>query len=334
LAHLWYLNSYLGRLINENTGETAEFVRRKAKCEIYDFRNIEEEEIAIVYFNRRRPKRYSQSYNEIKLLRQRFAPAARIRSRANLEHSFENSPITVVRKLKAAVKTGEIPKNLIDWELSNEEIAFEHGYIVGAAMGQDRFEDLYILEMGDTNGKIAKIMGKTPSFVKKLYTVGSFAEDYGDVESIKAMQYLDEEEISLSGAEKIVRLRNIYLEKMPGAVIAKKLVDEVFEGLRRKINKEKGPRKTPAAAMKELIEKCPNYANKQKEPKLKFEIPVYSVILLDLISYKDPKNLESDEIPDYLWKLSIPAFKDSALFIVTTQKYLKQCISFSYSRFG
>lgn len=332
---LKYINeTKLGRIIvNSKDDKVADmpFIYRTAICHVVRFKSTEEEQLAIVEYNRRRLKRMSQMYNEIEMLHDVFDGVAQNNSRANLKQN-SGAP-TLVRRLKEAVKNGEIDEQEIDWSLTPTEIACQYGHLVGGPKFTDKEE--YDKSKAETNTKIGKVLGIGKTTVANLTEVGRLAKDFSDPHAVKSMELMDRGIWKIGAAHKYVWLRKRVLSRNePGSVIAKELIQDIDAGIRIKEKKEKGKILTPAAAVKEFQklvkseeEKIDLYSGPRKV--------TYSVLYFDFPAI-EPYNISEEnayELPEEIKNVFTPPANNSAMFIAANSKNLTQA-SLYLTRWG
>lgn len=332
---LKYINEkQLGRIIVDSKGDKISdmpFIRRTATCHVVRFKSAEEEQLAIVEYNRRRLKRMSQMYNEIEMLHDVFDGVAQNNSRANLKQNSD-AP-TLVRRLKEAVTNGEIDEQEIDWSLTPTEIACQYGYLVGGPKFTDKEE--YDKAKAETNTKIGKVLGISKTTVANLTEVGRLAKDFSDPHAIKSMELMDSGVWKIGAAHKYVWLRKKVLSRNdPGSIIAKDFIRYIDEGVRIKEKKERGKILTPAAAVKEFQklvkseeEKIDLYSGPRKI--------TYSVLYFDFPAI-DIYNITEEnvyELPEEIKNVFTPPANNSAIFIAADNTNLTQA-SLYLTRWG
>lgn len=328
---LLYINEkkYPRLIVDDKNDKTEEatFVKRKAKCQVVHFKNKEEEKLAIVEYNRRRTKRISQLYNEIEMLHEAFdVDAIQIRN-SKLKHN--NVIPTLVKRLKE----NEDYYDIVDWNLSPAEIAYEWGHLVGGPM-YDMEKEEYDQKKATTNKKIGDILGIGKTNVAKLTEIGRFATTFGDEVAIKAMERMDKGIWKINAAHIVVQMRKTYLSRSkPGSIYCKNLLQEIERGVEIKEKKEKGKILTPAAAKKELDKEVLNiFENKESfytgPIKLTYSILYFDFPELSTLEPEIEESPEIDELPHEIKKIFVPAAANAALFLVANVENIKHCAIF------
>ncbi len=327
----------LGRIVVNSKDEIVDempFVLRLATCHVAEFKSVEEEQLAIVEYNRRRAKRMSQMYNEIEMLHDIFDGVAASNSKKNLKQNTD--PQIIVRRLKEAVKNGEIDGQEIDWSLTPSEIACHYGHLVGGPKFTDKEE--YNKSMAETNTKIGKILGGiSRGTVANLTEVGRLAKNFDDPCAKKAMELMDRGIWRIGSGYKYVWLRKKVLTRNePGATIAKDLIRDIDEGIKIKEKKEKGTILSPAAAVEEFKKLV--YEEEELTPSDLYSGPVkctYNILYFDFPSIERDNITDENvyELPNELKEVYTPTSNNSAIFIAANSINLTQA-SLYLTRWG
>lgn len=327
----------LGRIVvnskDEKIGEMP-FVLRLATCHVAEFKSVEEEQLAIVEYNRRRSKRMSQMYNEIEMLHDIFDGVAANNSKKNLKQNTD--PQIIVRRLREAAKNGEIDEQEVDWNLSTSEIAYHYGYLVGGPKFTEKEE--YNKSLAETNSKIGKILGGiSRGTVANLTEVGRLAKNFDDPCAKKAMELMDRGIWKIGSGYKYVWLRKKQLTRNePGATIAKDLIRDIDEGIKIKEKKEKGTILSPAAAVNEFKKLV--YEEEELTPSDLYSGPVkctYNILYFDFPSIERDNVTDEKvyELPNELKEVYTPTSNNSAIFIAANSINLTQA-SLYLTRWG
>lgn len=305
-----------------DTESVGEHIHLKAKCQRIDFTNEVEEKKAIIEYNRRREKRYSQLYNEIEALREIYDPMTEVKRRKNLTIL---NVTTLSRRIDEAVKRGDIDSQVIDPSLTPTEKAREYGYLVGGPGSDIIFEDFMDTHPYPSPGsekyertrkKIAKALGIGIRAVDKITYVGRLAKEQKDDDAIKAMRQLDsadkKKKITLNKAYTVCRLKKEYIngvldlgkkESNPTVVrLAQNLLEEIDHG-----------DKSASKAWQEF-----------KIRKTATEDNTYDIVLIepDIRSTVDLLNPDLQRLRS-MW---IPAPFNAALFVIANVNTLRFCI--------
>lgn len=298
----------------KNTELTGDYIHLKAKCQRICFVNELQEKMAIIEYNRRRQKRYSQLYNEIEMLHQIWDPIAEAKRLANLK-TYDVT--TLSHRLKKAIKENKIPQNQIDPEQTDEENAINFKEELGGAYDKNyafQIEENFETSEDRVRERIAKALGLGFMAVGRITKIGRLAKDQQNKTAIEAMQKLDRGELSLNGAYIICKLEQERLDSVlkNDTPHRNPRVYRVTGQLLDDIEKKE---KTPAKAWKEYEAK-----------KAALDDDVYSVILIEPHIDGSDKMVVLNENLKRLRSLSIPAAPDAAIFVIANVNTLKICI--------
>lgn len=291
-----------------------EHIHLKAKCQRIYFANELQEKMAIIEYNRRRQKRYSQLYNEIEMLHQIWDPIAEAKRLANLK-TYDVT--TLSHRLKKAIKENKIPQNQIDPEQTDEENAINFKEELGGAYNKNyefQIEENFGTSEDRVRERIAKALGLGFMAVGRITKIGRLAKDQQNKTAIEAMQKLDRGELSLNGAYIICKLEQERLDSVlkNDTPHRNPRVYRVTGQLLDDIEKKE---KTPAKAWKEYEAK-----------KAALDDDVYSVILIEPHIDESDKVVVLNENLKRLRSLFIPAAPDAAIFVIANVNTLKICI--------
>lgn len=292
----------------KETEAIGEHIHLKAKCQRIHFANELQEKMAIIEYNRRRQKRYSQLYNEIEMLHSIWDPIAEANRLANLK-TLDVTKLS--HRLKEAIKENKISQNEIYSDQTDEESAIDFRAQLDGETEID-YEFRFDYSLPDrTRERIAKALGLGLMAVGRLTKIGRLAKDQQNKTAIDAMQKLDCGELSLNGAYIICRLEQERLDS---------------------VLKNDTPHRNPrvfrvAGETLENIKAGTTPAKAWKEYQMKtaaLDDDVFSVILIE-------PHIEGSvgDIYESLKKmrsLPIPAAPDAALFVIANVNTLKFCI--------
>lgn len=174
------------------------FVRRKVKCQVATFRDDLEEKQAIIEYNKRRPKRYSQLYNEIEILDSIYS--------AEFEGYLYNKSIgslgldyDTVREMKYRIKNSE-KSDYWDDTLEDSENVSKLRHLVKTEEDQEeklrREAEIEIRKriIKEINSKMVNVNN-----IQKLQTIGRAAKK-GHKSASQIMQQLDRGKLTIHGA--------------------------------------------------------------------------------------------------------------------------------------
>ncbi len=284
------------------------FTKVKAKCQKVTFRYEWEEQLAIIEYNKRREKRYSQTYNEIEMLHDILDPDSIRRRNMNLwkgsvppnseERDYPGFSIEEQREEIKSINK-QIENEYKENETEDEKIAFD-------------------IETHEVRRRIADILGMGKDKVWKLEKVGRLAKT-GDEVAVKTMKCLDAGTLTINGSDIVRRLEETFREGRQGAAWARELIYQIFQGTE---SKSKKGVVTPKKALDAFEEQYPPENKKKPYEPMKPE-ETYSIIL---INYIIPKSSEDPHANfQQMRDASMPAASDAALFITMNKETVKYC---------
>lgn len=271
------------------------FVEMKARCVVVNLPTPESRILAIIDYNKRRKKRWSQYYNEIRVLHSIYDPEAERTRNGNLKQYSDSSD------LKKRYKKEK------DSPLSDNDY-YEKLYTDGKITTNDilqctKYIKVYKRDKKETTKDIADEVDLGRTNVIKLTKIGELAYGKKDKVAIDIMERLDFTVWSLNNAYNVYKLREFqdHFEKN----------SEIYNELDYKITKVLEATKNHDKNVKESIitdKEVKKYQNKideisSKEKEVKKIKDLFSIILIE---------------PDDNTKIEdINASSNSALFVIT-----------------
>lgn len=330
---------------NDSTDYKSEaFIEMQVRCVVVHFDNEKSKILAIIDYNKRREKRSSQYYQEIKHLHTIYDTEALQKIKSNLKNNpNQYVDLTDLSKRKKKDYRKENPgindAEIIDKLHKSGEIKEED--IIKGKMYEDAKKEAL-----DTYQTIANGIDKNRTFTFRLDQIGKSAEENDEVAQ-ESMKYLDSKTWKLNNAYNVHRLRNIQMKNQSNGKLYETIQKEIEEVLndakeakaeaeakalraKNKVSEEKGSKvKTRRKFINDKkVRDYEDFAKVTDQDMKTKNQPKYSVVLIE------PK----DDFDTYtISKLS--SFTNSALFVIADQGNLIECVNlmtkhhYSYTTF-
>lgn len=161
------------------------FTRWKARCFIATFQNDQEERLAIIEYNKRRPKRASQLYNEIEILNGVY------RTKFYNHTDREN-----VREMKQRVLRSEKADS---WDSSLKDVENISKLRHFVETDEERYDQYFRENESIIQQNIVDALGISPSNLRELRAIGNAAKR-DNTSAKQIMLILDSNKLTIHGA--------------------------------------------------------------------------------------------------------------------------------------
>jgi len=302
------------------------FIEMSARCVVANFTKEEERILAIIDYNKRRYKRPSQYYQEIKKLREIYDHENDHEMLENIDDYIDWSDLTTKHpKEDPNMSNSDYLKKL------KKENKITDDYIIKGKVFQEKKNEI----RKNTLERIAGEIGLKRTNVMKLDKIGKMAEDKVDAEgdevAKKVMQYLDSIEWKVNNGYNIVRLRELQINNQSDGLLyekintqlnevlidAEEVEDEIYnDNIEANKESEKKAKKKRKFITDRMIKEYQERVKKDTKEKEKRNRPLYNVILI-----------EPDNDIDKFNSNKLNASVNSALFVIAYQENLVNCIS-------
>jgi Predicted transcriptional regulators len=296
--------------------EDENFIEIKARCVVVNLPREEDRILAVIEYNKRRQKRPSQYYNEIRMLHNIYdAEATWIRNSHLRQYTVSTDLKERYKKEKdSTLNDEEYYGNLYDeGKISDEDVKKSDNYI--KAKIEDNKETLNL---------ISKEIGLGRTNVNKLTSIGNLAHDKRDKVAIDILQRLDFFTWSLNNAYNVYKLRYFQTKFKEDSDTYKELDGTIKKVLEASKELDKNVKKRTDIVTDKDVQKYQDIVDeleskgkeKKKGKKNKKEKDEFSVVLIEL-----------EDNTEITGKSDINNCLISALFVIATNKNLASCMT-------
>lgn len=295
--------------------EDENFIEMKARCVVVNLSRKEDRILAVIEYNKRRQKRPSQYYNEIRMLHNIYdAETTRIRNSHLRQYTVSTDLKERYKKEDSTLNDEEYYGNLYDeGKISDEDVKNSNDYI--KAKREDNKETLSL---------ISEEIGLGRTNVNKLTSIGNLAHDKHDKVAIDILERLDFFTWSLNNAYNVYKLRYFQSKFEEDSETYRELDQIIKRVLEASKNPDKDVKKRTDIVTDKEVQKYQDIVDeldskgkeKKKRKENRKEKDEFSVILI-----------EPDDNTEITEKFDSNNCSTSILFVIATNENLASCMT-------